>query len=228
MTIRTALSSLQRPHLIQSPLQTAFNVFSVAEIQTPNPIDWRINPGQPGMVKVMVRRGADEDHAEIQRDGDGRILCLFCSSAGAMVAWCEHIRFVASTGADAMLYAPATGGTSELGVLVPFVPSEGLFLMVTLRREHGAAMTTAHFTEISRQDRNRRREAYLGSLVPGEFGAKEIRTLLTDFLYGHLSDDRYFFPAQAEYSELSDAVHVGLTGKTRDELVGVMNAPRTS
>lgn len=225
----TGASSLNPPELIQSPLQEPFSLWSVrgvGHIPVPDLFGDRV-PGTAGPGVVHVHTELDpgtRERATVNRDEHGRIICLFCSTpSGKAVGWCAHQRLLAVTGADAALYefTVPDGLEASLRVVVPMIPSEGIFLLVELIRPADGPMVRVRLPLQGGPART------LGVLVAGQFGARELRLLLEDHLAGHLADDRQFRQRlDLSGQPLGTRIFAGLTGKTVKEFINDRDAPR--
>ncbi len=224
----TAASSLNPPGLTQWPLQEPFSLWSVRNVGPIAAADAvRAEAERVGASVVQVHTELDEytrERATVNRDEHGRLVCLFCSTpSGKAVGWCPHLQFLAATGQDAPLYefTVAAGLPALLRVVVPMLPSEGVFLLVELDRPADSRMVRV------RLPLDKESPLPLGLLVDGEFGARELRMLLEDTLAGHLSDGRRFVQRMDQAGwPLGTRIFAGLTGKTVKEFMDDRAAPR--
>lgn len=159
----------------------------------------QLAPGAQASVRNMGDRaltleyvnGVNKHQAGITvYDGGGRrspLLCSYCTLSDP-VAWCPHLHHVVSTGQDRSLYMPKDGETSEWGILVPIIPSEGVFAPVRFRLLPGKNGSPFAVAEALHEGT----DIELGVLRVGEFGTLEVRAMYTDMMVGRRHDRSLF------------------------------------
>lgn len=123
----------------------------------------------------------------------GALICSYCTLTLA-VAWCPHLHYVTSRGLDQSLYdPPSDADVVEWRVLVPIIPSEGVFAPVSFRRHAPQRQFVIAEAVLSDPEASTPPPPIeLGVLLDGAFGTLEVRAMFIDMFVGRRHDRSRF------------------------------------
>lgn len=179
---------------------------------------------RPGAVLIDYRDHNEAQSATVTSINGGRILCEYCGSGARNIAWCHHIQYIVSKGVDNDLFnVPGTvgGEPDPRTIAVPIIPSEGVFVGVTLLdNEDHADFVDASVTFANSEGVDT--EAHIGTLRRGWFGTQQLRSIVVDFLEGQMDNPENFtgkhepYDKSLEASEFSQRFYLAVGGTRAD------------
>lgn len=194
----TSASLTSRPALDQvGPVMVGSQIWKVATLRDDFEGAARfIGIPEERSIRIEHRLyGSSMSHIATVFMNQGRIVCDYCSYARYVVVWCKHIQLAARSHEDYPLFAIE----QEEKILVPMVPTDGVFVSVILRRSEDRADFVNVVMVLDSVKDGEPYETVIGVLFR-RFGMIELRSLIADFMEGWLKNPEYFFPPEGSIS----------------------------
>lgn len=195
----TRIPAIGRPGTVQrGPIMKSAGLFMHDQVlvELGNKGDVRTSTG-PGTLTLDYQFSRDEQYqVVVARQRDGKVACNWCTGieTGQPITWCLHMRYIAANSLDSNLWA-LPGDTEELTVMVPIIPSEGIFAKLHLRHTEPKYESNAVLLSLANMETESLDDIHIGFLHRQRSGIAEMRALFVDWIYGHLKDERYFYQA---------------------------------
>lgn len=142
------------------------------------------------------------------------IACAFCGNSDTVV-WCRHIHHLVREGHDRHLLMAAISHSPNDEVLVPLVPTEGVYLPISAR------VVRPGYRALCLSMTNRKAEEWrgmIGVVKEHEFGLTDCLSMVVDYFYGHFEDHERFhqgIPKNGDgISEFSHELYCRVFGKS--------------
>lgn len=144
-------------------------------------------------LEIEYASGGEPHRATIGVRAGGQILCSYCTQGQKVVAWCPHIRLAVQRRLDREMIHRARAHGEPVPVIVPIVPSEGVFITAAIRPtdREGEVEVVISVPLLSGEGG---RDYHLGFFPDPGLSIADIRRSAIDTLHGVLWDTEVFYP----------------------------------